>query len=244
MARVHRWKQQSKRKAMKKQGIKESQRTLFFNIGLAMALLMVTVAFEWKSYDSIVVEGWVMETGEPDALMPAIVTTQPPPPPPPKMVSVEIKEVKKETRHEEDMLPKKEDTPMPTDAGANDEIDIITDLPPTPTYQEEPADVVYLISEVKPAPAGGYDAFYGFLRNNLRYPEQARRMGVEGTVYVEFVVDKDGALTELKVLRGIGSGCDEEALRILKNAPAWKPGLQRGRPVKVRMSLPISFKLG
>jgi protein TonB len=69
-------------------------------------------------------------------------------------------------------------------------------------------------------------------------------MGVEGKVFVQFVVDKDGTLTDIKAVKGIGAGCDEEAVRVLKAAPKWKPGKQRGRPVKVRMILPITFKLG
>jgi protein TonB len=77
----------------------------------------------------------------------------------------------------------------------------------------------------------------------MKYPAQARRMGIEGKVFVEFVVDKDGTLTEVKTVKGIGAGCDEEAVRVIQSAPKWKPGKQRGRPVKVRMILPIIFKL-
>lgn len=77
----------------------------------------------------------------------------------------------------------------------------------------------------------------------MKYQNQARRMGIEGRVFVQFVVDKDGQLTEIKAVKGIGAGCDEEAVRVLKSAPKWKPGKQRGRPVKVRMILPITFKL-
>jgi len=77
----------------------------------------------------------------------------------------------------------------------------------------------------------------------LKYPAQARRMGIEGKVYVTFVVGKEGEITDVKVLKGIGAGCDEEAIRVLSGAPNWKPGKQRGRPVRVRMQLPIIFKL-
>jgi protein TonB len=69
-------------------------------------------------------------------------------------------------------------------------------------------------------------------------------MNVEGKVFVQFVIDKDGSPSDITVLKGIGSGCDEEAVRVIKNMPKWTPGKQRGRPVKVRMSLPIVFKLG
>jgi len=87
-------------------------------------------------------------------------------------------------------------------------------------------------------------AFYEYVSKNLKYPSQARRMGVEGKVFVQFVVDKDGSISQVQSIKGIGAGCDEEAVRVLQNAPKWKPGKQRGRPVRVRMVLPITFKLG
>jgi protein TonB len=69
-------------------------------------------------------------------------------------------------------------------------------------------------------------------------------MGIEGKVFVEFIVDKDGSITEVTVMKGIGSGCDEEAIRVIKAAPKWNPGKQRGQPVKVKLIVPITFKLG
>ena len=87
-------------------------------------------------------------------------------------------------------------------------------------------------------------AFYEFVQKKLKYPSQARRMGIEGKVFVQFVVDKAGNITEVTTVRGIGAGCDEEAVRVIKDSPQWKPGKQRGKSVKVRMILPITFKLG
>ena len=92
-------------------------------------------------------------------------------------------------------------------------------------------------------PMGGYEAFYTYVAKNVKYPAQAQRMGLEGRVFVQFVVDQSGKLTSIEVMRGIGAGCDEEAIRVLENAPRWEPGKQRGRAVKVRMVLPITFKL-
>ena len=78
----------------------------------------------------------------------------------------------------------------------------------------------------------------------MKYPSQARRMGIEGRVFVEFIVDKDGTLTNVKAIKGIGAGCDEEAERVIKNHPKWNPGKQRGKAVKQKIVLPITFKLG
>ncbi|MFN5463094.1 MAG: energy transducer TonB, partial [Bacteroidota bacterium] len=90
---------------------------------------------------------------------------------------------------------------------------------------------------------GGMSAWNKYLSDNLKYPTQARRMGVEGTVIVVFVVNTDGSIQDVEVLRGIGGGCDEEAVKVVKNAPKWDPGKQRGRAVRTRMRLPIRFKL-
>ncbi|MDI9355726.1 MAG: energy transducer TonB [Chitinophagaceae bacterium] len=87
-------------------------------------------------------------------------------------------------------------------------------------------------------------AFYAFIEKNLTYPKEAKRMTIEGKVFVQFVVDEQGSLTEVEVVKGIGAGCDEEAVRIIKNQPTkWTPGEQRGKPTKIRMILPITFKL-
>jgi protein TonB len=90
---------------------------------------------------------------------------------------------------------------------------------------------------------GGMDAWAKFLGKNLRYPVQARDEGIQGRVTVSFVVEKNGELSNVKVLKGIGYGCDEEAIRVIKKSPFWKPGFQNGRPVRVSYVMPIVFRL-
>ena len=108
---------------------------------------------------------------------------------------------------------------------------------------EEKVDEIFTIVEEQPSPEGGIKSFYEFVSKNLYYPAQARRMGMEGRVFVEFVVEKDGSLTDIKAVKGIGAGCNEEAVRVISKAPNWNPGKQRGREVRVRMIMPIMFKL-
>jgi TonB family protein len=110
-------------------------------------------------------------------------------------------------------------------------------------FGEAPEEEVFTIVEDQPTFPGGNTAFYKFIGHNMTYPSQARRMGIEGRVIVQFVVDKDGSVSDVKVVKGIGAGCDEEAERVLKLSPKWSPGKERGRSVKVRMVLPIIFKL-
>ena len=106
------------------------------------------------------------------------------------------------------------------------------------------ADEVFMVVEDQPSPEGGLRAFYAYIAENMKYPTEARQKGIEGKVFVQFVVDKDGSLTDVKALKGIGGGCDEEAVRVIEEAPVWNPGQQRGKSVRVRMVMPITFRLG
>jgi protein TonB len=103
--------------------------------------------------------------------------------------------------------------------------------------------VCLLVAEIMPEYEEGVEAMMHFLRRNMRYPASARRMLVEGTVYVGFVVSGDGSVTDVKVIRGIHPDCDKEAMRVISKMPKWKGGKQGGIPVPVRMVLPIKFKL-
>jgi len=107
-----------------------------------------------------------------------------------------------------------------------------------------PASEVFDVVEQPPLPSGGMEGWIEYLTTNLEYPEQARKMGIEGMVMLSFIVNEDGSISNAEVLKGIGAGCDVEALRVINEAPNWQPGLQKGRNVKVRMRLPINFKLG
>jgi len=101
----------------------------------------------------------------------------------------------------------------------------------------------YTSVEDQPSPEGSLKEFYAYISKNLKYPAEARQKGIEGKVFVEFVVAADGSITEVKTLKGIGAGCDKEAERVLKNAAAWNPGRHNGEPVKVRMVLPVTYRL-
>jgi TonB family protein len=113
-----------------------------------------------------------------------------------------------------------------------------------PISWEEGSTEIYTIVEVSADPVGGMGAFYRFVMNTMKYPVEARRKGISGKVFVEFVVEKDGSITNVRVVKGIGGGCDEEAVRVVSKAPNWVPGTQRSQPVKQRMILPLTFKLG
>ena len=102
---------------------------------------------------------------------------------------------------------------------------------------------VFIVVEESPQYPGGDEAWQKFLVENLTYPQAAREASIQGTVYVTFIVEKDGSITEPAVSRGIGAGCDEEVLRVVRQMPRWTPGKQRGKAVRVRVSIPVKFTL-
>lgn len=104
---------------------------------------------------------------------------------------------------------------------------------------------IYDMAQVEVAPEfnGGQKDLSRYIASNLKYPAAARQNNVQGKVYLSFIVEKDGSITDIKIRQGIGSGCDEEAIRILQNSPAWKPGLIKGAPVRTYCILPLTFQL-
>ena len=114
----------------------------------------------------------------------------------------------------------------------------------TLTEQESEVEIYGLIQETQPCFRGGKTELIKFIQSNLVYPQEAISAGVEGKVFVEFYIEKDGSVTNGKVLKGIGYGCDEEALRVVGLMPKWRPCKVRGESVRVRQTLPITFVLG
>ena len=103
---------------------------------------------------------------------------------------------------------------------------------------------IFLVVENEPEFPGGSDSLYAYIARNIKYPETAKKEKIEGRVFVTFVIEKDGQVSSAKILRDIGGGCGEEAIRVVKSMPKWKPGTQRGNPVRVQFNLPVSFMLG
>ncbi|AHM62569.1 TonB family protein [Flammeovirgaceae bacterium 311] len=211
--------------------------SLFFNIGLVVSLLLVVVAFEWKSYDEVsVIDNYAGDEFEEIIDIP--ITEQPPPPPPqeipkqPEIIEVPDEEEIEETPPIQDM----------SDINTETVVDI--PIPAAPPVQEERVQEIFDIVEEEAQPRGGMKEFYEFLYKNIEYPRQAIRLGIEGTAYVRFVIDEKGNVESAEVVEGreLGYGLDEEAIRVIK-LTKWTPGKQRGRAVKQRKILPVKFKL-
>jgi protein TonB len=208
---------------------------MFMNLGLAIAVGATLAAFEWKSFDDGSLKDLGQVTDNFEELLDIPITEQPPPPPPPPIEQPIIQEIPDEVEIEE-----KIEVNFDVDVK---EKTVIKEVVIAAAPVEEKVDAIFDVVETQPEPPGGMSAWNQYLSKNLKYPTQARRMGIEGSVIVVFVVNTDGSIQDVDVLRGIGGGCDEEAVKVVSNAPKWTPGKQRGRPVRTRMRLPIRFKL-
>jgi len=204
----------------------------FFNLGLAIALASTLAAFEWKAYSSSPLLEISNTADSWDDDIPPITIQDPPPPPPPTPVVFEEKpnDVVIETVIDVIDLNIPETTEIPT---------VVIDAPPIIEKPDEIKDYV----DVQAAFQGGMDAWYTYLNQNLKYPSQARRMGIEGVAIVRFVVNTDGTIQDVELLRKLGGGTDEVALEVVKNSPKWIPGRVGGRSVRSRMTLSIRFRL-
>lgn len=196
---------------------------------------------------------------------PPIDPNEPPPPPPPPVEVPKVNTVKflpPEVKPDEEVP---EETPPPAveelkeavaaektqegDPNA-EEVIVAPEESTGPTKVEvaveAPApkeDEIFTVVEQQPEFAGGMSALNQYLSKNIRYPAAAQRANVSGRVFVSFVVNTDGSIQDVAVLKGLGFGTDEEAVRVVKSMPKWKPGKQSGRPVRVKYNLPINFQL-
>jgi TonB family protein len=116
-------------------------------------------------------------------------------------------------------------------------------LPINFKLEEKDKDTIFNVVEVMPEFPGGNEALFSYLSKNIKYPENAKKEGINGRVFINFIIEKNGKVGEVKLLRGIGGGCDEEAMRVVSEMPNWKPGLQDGQPVRVSYNIPIKFAL-
>jgi periplasmic protein TonB len=212
----------------------ESKKRIFLQIGIAIALVGVLLAFEWRQYERPEFDLGTLEMDFIEEEEIPITRQEQPPPPPPPEPSQELVIVDDDVEIDEEFT-------IDVEANVFTEVQEFT---PIRVEEEEIAeDVIFTVVEDQPSFPGGEEARIRYLQENLRYPQMAREAGIQGTVFVTFVVERDGSVTDVRVIRGIGGGCDEEAIRVVRNMPRWQPGRQRGQPVRVQFNMPIRFVL-
>ncbi len=220
----------------------ENKRLLFTEIGFAVALVAVLLAINWSSREKQVA---VLEAEtaavEVEDMVPITQETPPPPEAAPKIpiLSDQIDVVDDDIKVDDSMFQNLED-----DANSGVEImDYIESSGPEEETVEEEAIPFQLVEEKPSFNGGDANEFSKWVNSKLVYPEIAKENGVQGRVTLQFTVEANGAVTNVKVLRGVDSSLDKEAVRVVSSSPKWKPGKQRDRAVKVTYTFPVIFQL-
>ena len=214
----------------------ENKKLMFMQIGMIIALLIAWLAFEHKSYDKreideslrnreVVLDEEMVEITKQEEQKPQPVET------PQQTTQLEIVDDDVET----------EDLNINAEVEQNEVIEEY--VAPEVVEEEVQEQEIFQIVEEMPAFPGGEAKLMEYVGKNIKYPQIARETGIQGRVFVGFVVEPDGSISNVKLLRGIGGGCDEEAMRVIKSLPKWKPGKQRGKAVRVSYQIPVFFKL-
>ena len=214
----------------------ENKKLMFMQIGLVISLLIAWLAFEHKSYDKREIDPSLLRQTEVlDEEMVEITKQEEQKPQPVEMpkqtTQLEIVQDDVEV----------EDIEINAEVEQNEVIEEY--VAPEVVEDEVVEQEIFKIVEEMPSFPGGEQKLMKYVGDNVKYPQIARETGIQGRVFVNFVVEPDGSVSNVSVLRGIGGGCDEEAMRVVKNMPKWKPGKQRGKAVRVQYMLPINFTL-
>ena len=214
----------------------ENKKLMFMQIGLIISLIVAWLAFEYKSYDKREIDPSLLRQTEVVEEEMVEITKQ-------EEMKPQPVEMPKQTTQLEivDDDVEVEDIEINVETNQNE---VIEEYVPVEVEEEEVVEAeVFTIVEQMPSFPGGDAKMYEYLGKNIKYPQIARETGIQGRVFVNFVVEPDGSVSNVKVLRGIGGGCDEEAMRVVKGMPKWSPGKQRGKTVRVSYTLPVVFKL-
>ena len=214
----------------------ENKKVMFTQIGLIIALLIAWLAFEHKSYDKreldesllnreVVLDEEMVEITKQEEQKPQPVEQ------PQQTTQLEIVDDNVET----------EDININAEVEQNEVIEEY--VAPEVVEEDVVEQEIFQIVEEMPAFPGGEAKLMEYVGKNIKYPQIARETGIQGRVFISFVVEPDGSVSNVKLLRGIGGGCDEEAMRVVKSMPKWKPGKQRGKAVRVSYQIPVFFKL-
>ena len=216
----------------------EDKKLLYLLIGVVIALSFIFIALEWTKHDVTKYEVENVEEAFEEEL--DIVQTAeelpPPPPPPPAPEVVEALNVVEDTEETESIDMNTEDL----------ETDTVVIAPPVeaPVEEEEEDNTIFMVVEQAPEFPGGMQKLMKFLGENVKYPVIAQENGIQGRAICQFVVNRDGSIVDIMVVRSAGdASLDKEAVRLIKSMPKWKAGKQRGKAVRVKFTLPVNFRL-
>ena len=216
----------------------ENKKMMAVLIGLVMALGIMYIAFEWSQQEITIYEEALQGPVEIDEEMVEVTfreeTPPPPPPPQPETVLSDIIDI-------QDNEAEVETTDFNSEDDADSRVEI--QAPIAPPEEEDEDQVIHMRVEKAPEFPGGQDALNRFLARNIKYPLLAQENGIQGRVVCQFVVNTDGSIVDVQVVRGVEESLDKEAIRVIKSMPKWIPGRQGGKAVRVKFTQIIRFKL-
>jgi len=212
----------------------ESKKPIFFQIGLVAILFLSLMAFEWKRFEKeLKIEDFSVGKSEIDEIVLQTKEIKPPEPPPPPQQTTVLNIVDNNVEVTNNVEIDADENTQNVEYQKVEEEEVV----------DKQETEIFQIVEDQPDFPGGDESRMKFLQENIKYPQIANESGIEGRVILTFVVEKNGNITDIKVLKDIGGGCGEEAIRVAKIMPKWKPGKQRGKAVRVQFNMPIMFQL-
>ena len=213
----------------------EDKKIIYVLMGFVFVLSLCYVALEWTEQEVTKYE--VMDDEflfEEEVEIQQTTQETPPHPPPPAVQEVEVLNVVEDNVETETIEINTED----------DKEEVVIAAPVEAPEEEEEEEVIFVVVETMPEFPGGQQALFKFLSENVKYPVIAQENGIQGRVICQFVVNKDGSIVDVEVVRSGGDpSLDKEAVRVIKSMPKWKPGKQRGKAVRVKYTVPVNFKL-
>ena len=214
----------------------EDKKFTYVLMGLVLVLSICYVAFEWTEKEVTKYE--VSDTDfffEEEIDIQQTTQETPPPPPPPAVQEVEVLNVVEDDVEVETIEINTED---------DKDVEVVIAPPVEAPVEEEEEEVIFMVVETMPEFPGGQQALFKYLGENVKYPVIAQENGIQGRVICQFVVNKDGSIVDVVAVRSSGeASLDKEAIRVIKSMPKWKPGKQRGKPVRVKYTVPVNFRL-
>ena len=214
----------------------EDKKFTYVLMGLILVLSICYVAFEWTEKEVTKYE--VTDTEfffEEEIDIQQTTQETPPPPPPPAVQEVEVLNVVEDDVETETIEINTED---------DKDVEVVIAPPVEAPVEEEEEEVIFVVVESMPEFPGGQQALFKYLAENVKYPVIAQENGIQGRVICQFVVNKDGSIVDVVAVRSSGEpSLDKEAIRVIQSMPKWKPGKQRGKPVRVKYTVPVNFRL-
>lgn len=216
----------------------EDKKGTWVLMGLVVVFALLYVAFEWTQHEKKF-DGEILDAGDVVLEEEVIPITMPEkktvPPPPQAVTQAEIIEIVEDDAEIEET----------TIVSAEDQTEFVEITDDVPIVVEEPEEEqqIFQVVENMPEFPGGTSALMAYLRKNIKYPTICQEQGIQGRVIVQFVVEKDGSIASPEVIKPVNPYLDKEALRVISSMPKWKPGEQRGKPVRVKFTVPVTFKL-